>query len=158
MTNFVEERISKIDGKFVEIPRPLITDGEYPSTIKEWKVIPNIFGRPKLIILCDVPDGRSNYELAYFCNLELSKDKKIQFPGKRSNFYKLVRSLLPKSNGEYDLDDLIGITCRVIVGTSTVNDKKENKPIDERYSVIRKFIPLRKIKEEEYSDDETMPY
>lgn len=126
---------TKISGKFSEIIRPLIPPGIYPVTIKEWKVNEIIFGRPKLIILCEVLyDGRM-LELAHFCNVDLDENKNIQSPGRRSNLYKLVRALCPNTK-HHDLDNLIGINCYGVVATSTLDDRKQLKPVSEHYSKI----------------------
>jgi|GEM_PF-1789088 len=142
MNQYIQESPKKISGKFEEVARPLIKEGEYTAVIKEWKVIPVMYGRPKLVVVCNVQQDFETYELAYFCNLHLSPDNQIQFPGKRSNFYKIVRNLLPKSHAGYSLDDLIGLQCTAIVGTSDKTDRKEAKPVDEQYSVIRNLLTI----------------
>lgn len=135
---------TKISGKFTEIIRPLIPPGIYPATIKEWKVNEILFGRPKLIILCEVPYGGRTLELAHFCNISLDENKQIQSPGRRSNLYKLVRSLCPHTKN-HDLDNLIGIMCNAVVGTSTLDDRKQPKPVEEHYSKINALVAIQTL-------------
>jgi hypothetical protein len=42
----------------------------------------------------------------------------------------------------YKLDDLIGLQCTAIIGTSDKTDMKEAKPADEQYSVIRNLMAI----------------
>ena len=42
----------------------------------------------------------------------------------------------------YNLDDLIGLKCTATVGTSDKTDRKEAKPADEQYSVIRNMTAI----------------
>jgi hypothetical protein len=42
----------------------------------------------------------------------------------------------------YNQDDLIGLQCTATVGTSDKTDRKEAKPADEQYSVIRNLTVI----------------
>jgi hypothetical protein len=136
-----QETPSKISGKYEELIRPLIAEGEYPATVKRWQILEIMFGQPKLVINCDVFVDDEILDLAYFCNIKLTPEKTIQPPGRRSNLYKLIQKLLPPDNTSRDLDDLIGLHCTAVVETSMLDDKKELKPVSEQYSVIRKLLP-----------------
>ena len=136
-----QETPSKISGKFEELIRPLIAEGEYPATIKKWQILEIMFGQPKLVINCDVFVDDVIYDLAYFCNIKLTPERTIQPPGRRSNLYKLIHNLLSPESTSRDLDDLIGLHCNAVVETSMLDDKKELKPVSEQYSVIRKLLP-----------------
>ncbi len=142
---------SKISGYFEEIKRPLITEGEYLVTIQNWESI-QMYDRYKLVIHCEVQDGDQVHPMAYFCNLMLDTEKKIKLPGKRSNFYKMTKSLLKRNNALYNLDDLINLKCIAVVGTCTVDDRKQLKPESEHYSVIRSFRLKDEISETHFDD------
>ena len=136
-----QETHSKISGKFEELIRPLIAEGEYPAKVKKWQILEIMFGQPKLVINCDVFVDDVIHDLAYFCNIKLTPEKVIQPPGRRSNLYKLIQNLLPPDNTSRDLDDLIGLHCIAVIETSLLDDKKELKPVSQQYSVIRKLLP-----------------
>lgn len=136
-----QETPSKISGKFEELIRPLIAEGEYPATVKKWQILEIMFGQPKLVINCDVFVDDVIYDLAYFCNIKLTPERTIQPPGRRSNLYKLIHKLLSPESTSRDLDDLIGLHCTAVIETSMLDDKKGLKPVSEQYSVIRKLLP-----------------
>lgn len=146
---------SKISGYFEEVKRPLIPEGDYVTTIKNWEAM-QMFDRYKLIIHCEIYEGEKLHLIAYFCNLILDENKKIKLPGKRSNFHKMVKSLLKQNDNLYNLDDLIGLKCIATVGTCTTDDKKQNKPESEHYSVIRTFRLIQELPDEIQDDD--MPF
>jgi len=50
--------------------------------------------------------------------------------------------------------DLIGMCCVAVVGTSDKTDKKEMKPINEQYSVIRNLLAI----EESIDDDDVISH
>lgn len=141
-----QETPSKISGKFEELVRPLIDEGEYPATIKKWQILEIMFGQPKLVINCDVLVDDAFCDLAYFCNIKLTPERAIQPPGRRSNIYKLIHKLLGSDSTSRDLDSLIGLHCIAVVETSILNDKKELKPVNQQYSVIRNLLPDNEVK------------
>jgi hypothetical protein len=132
-----QQPIKKISGKYQDLSRPIIEDGVYEAEITDWWVNEMMFGRPKLIITCNVTTLGQVYELACFINVDLDEDRRIKPPGRRSNLYKLTRELFPNDGEEHDLDYLIGIRCLAEVGTCDRDERKNIKPKRDWFSVIR---------------------
>lgn len=127
----------KISGKYQELSRPLTEEGTYEAEITAWWVNEMMFGRPKLIITCNVSIQEEVYELACFINVDLDENKRIKPPGRRSNLHKLTRELFPSDGDEHDLDDLVGIRCLAEVRTCDRDERKNLKPKRDWFSVIR---------------------
>ena len=143
---------AKINGRFELATYPLVTPGVYIAEIRSWKVIPLMFGAPKLMIQCDVTVEDEIVGLTYFCNVKLTEENQISPPGRRSRLSKLMRALLPSDTPERNLDDLIGIRCLARVETSDKDENRQLKPKSQQFSVIQDLQPL------ENEDDQVVPF
>ena len=132
---------SKVNHKFMLPENPKIPEGEYPAKVTGWKVIPVMFGSPKMVVQCDVVFQDTVIPLAFFCNVKLTEDNEIIPPGRRTNLYKLMTAMLPSDSRERSLNDLIGLQCWAKVGTSVNDDRGRPKPLSEQFSVIRQISP-----------------
>lgn len=133
----------KISGKFELPTRPFIEPGVYDATITSWRVMPLMFGGPKLMIQCNLVCGDEIVELANFCNVKLDEQNQILPPSRRSHLYKFITALLPDDGLKRDLDHLIGLRCRARVETCDKDEKRQPKPEVLHYSVIRDLQPVK---------------
>ena len=93
-----------------------------------------MFGGHKLIIDCYFSEYEIN--ISFICNIQISPDGAVKNPGRRSRLFKLLKALSGRSQGIFNLDDLIGLECMAEVTTSRKDERKIDKPEDEQYSVI----------------------
>jgi hypothetical protein len=93
-----------------------------------------MFGGHKLFIDCYFSEYEIN--ISFICNIQISPDDTVKNPGRRSRLFKLLKALYGRSQGNFNLDDLIGLECMADVTTSLKDERKMKKPEDEQYSVI----------------------
>lgn len=139
---------SNINSKFSLPENLVITPGVYSARITDWRVIPMMFGAPKLLIQCEVSiDDGEIVTLPCFLNVKLNEQNEIQPPGRRSHLYKLLVALLPSDSRERDMDNLIGLRCRARVETSVRDENHRPKPLSEQFSVVRALEPESEVSE-----------
>jgi hypothetical protein len=141
-----------VHSKFQLTTYPLVEPGTYMAQVESWKVVPMMFGGPKLLLQCAVTVEDEAIKLALFCNIKLSADNKILPPGRRSHLHKIMTAILPSDTCDRDLDDLIGRRCLALVETSDKDENRQPKPESQIFSVIRMLKPLAD------DDEETTPF
>jgi hypothetical protein len=107
--------------------------GTYFCKIVAWRTM-FMFGGYKLFIDCYFSEYEIN--ISFICNIQISPDGTVKNPGRRSRLFKLLKALSGRSQGDFNLDDLIGLECMAEVTTSLKDERKMEKPEDEQYSVI----------------------
>lgn len=113
--------------------RRRIPERTYFCKIVAWRSM-FMFGGHKLFIDCYFSEYEIN--ISFICNIQISPDGIVKNPGRRSRLFKLLKALSGRSQGYFNLDDLIGLECMAEVTTSLKDERKMNKPEDEQYSVI----------------------
>ena len=134
--------------------RRRIPEGTYFCKIVAWKTM-FMFGGHKLIIDCYFSEYEIN--ISFICNIQISPDGTVKNPGRRSRLFKLLKALSGRSQGNFNLDDLIGLECMAEVTTSTKDERKMDKPEDEQYSVISE-LSLEPANQDEVDEADDLPF
>jgi hypothetical protein len=95
--------------------------------------------------------------ISFICNIQISPDGTVKNPGRRSRLFKLLKALSGRSQGNFNLDDLIGLECMSEVTTSTKDERKMDKPEDEQYSVISE-LSLEPANQDEVDEVDDLPF
>ncbi len=119
--------------------RQLLPEGDYTCRITSWRTM-FMFGGHKLIIDCELSDSAA--QLSYICNIQISNEGIVKNPGRRSRLYKMLKTLYGNSYGQFNLNALNGMDCWARVVTSTRDEKRNEKPVSEHYSIISALLPL----------------
>ena len=114
-----------------------------------------MFGGHKLIIDCYLSEYEIN--ISFICNIQISPDGTVKNPGRRSRLFKLLKKLNGRSQGNFDLNDLIGLACMAEVVTSKKDEQKMEKPEDEQYSVISD-LELEPVNQDTVDDEDDIPF
>lgn len=138
MSNTNDEPID-FSGLITVEKRRLIPEGDYACTITSWRTM-IMYGGHKLIIDCVFND--SSAQLSFICNIPVSIKGVVKNPGRRSRLFKLLKALFGDINGQFNLNELIGKECWAHVVTSTRDEKRNEKPASEQYSIISALLPL----------------
>jgi hypothetical protein len=143
MSNSTEAPVH-FSGLITVEKRRLLPEGDYTCRITSWRTM-FMFGGHKLIIDCDLSDSAA--QLSFICNIPITNEGIVKNPGRRSRLYKMLKTLCGNTHGQFNLNDLIGKDCWAHVVTSTRDEKRNEKPVSEHYSIISALLPL--ITEEE---------
>lgn len=119
--------------------RVLLPEGDYTCKIVSWRTM-FMFGGHKLIIDCVLRDLGD--QLSFICNIPISNEGVVKNPGRRSRLYKTLKTLCGSSFGQFNLDALVGMECWAHVVTSRRDEKRNEKPASEQYSIISALLPL----------------
>jgi len=119
--------------------RVLLVEGDYTCVITSWRTM-FMYGGYKLIIDCFIRD--TGDQLSFICNIPISNEGVVKNPGRRSRLYKTLKTLCGNSFGQFNLDALVGMDCWAHVVTSTRDEKRNEKPVSEHYSIISALLPL----------------
>ena len=125
--------------------RRLLPEGDYTCTITSWRTM-FMYGGYKLIIDCELSDSAA--QLSYICNIPISNEGVVKNPGRRSRLYKLLKTLCGDSYGQFNLSELVGKYCWAQVITSTRDERRNEKPASEHYSIISNLLPIESEEEE----------
>ena len=146
MSDFEETGPINFTGLITVEKRRLLQEGDYLCTISSWRTL-FMYGGHKLIIDCYIPDRDTT--LSYICNIQISNEGIVKNPGRRSRLYKLLKSMSGRAHGQFNLEDLNGKECWARVVTSTKDERRNEKPSNEHYSIISALLPV-ETQEEEY--------
>ena len=95
---------TNFNGQIRVEKRRRIPEGTYFCKIVDWKTM-FMFGGHKLIIDCYFSEYEIN--ISFICNIQISPDGTVKNPGRRSRLFKLLKALSGRSQGNFNLDDLI---------------------------------------------------
>jgi hypothetical protein len=145
---------TNFNGQIRVEKRRRIPEGTYFCKIVAWKTM-FMFGGHKLIIDCYLSEYEIN--ISFICNIQISPDGTVKNPGRRSRLFKLLKKLNGRSQGNFDLNDLIGLACMAEVVTSKKDEQKMEKPEDEQYSVISD-LELEPVNQDTVDDEDDIPF
>ena len=145
---------TSFNGQIRVEKRRRIPEGTYFCKIVAWKTM-FMFGGHKLIIDCYFSEYEIN--ISFICNIQISPDGTVKNPGRRSRLFKLLKKLNGRSQGTFDLNDLIGLACMAEVVTSKKDEQKMEKPEDEQYSVISD-LGLEPVNQDTVDDEDDIPF
>jgi hypothetical protein len=145
---------TSFNGQIRVEKRRRIPEGTYFCKIVAWKTM-FMFGGHKLIIDCYFSEYEIN--ISFICNIQISPDGTVKNPGRRSRLFKLLKKLNGRSQGNFDLNDLIGLACMAEVVTSKKDEQKMEKPEDEQYSVISD-LGLEPVNQDTVDDEDDIPF
>ena len=145
---------TSFNGQIRVEKRRRIPEGTYFCKIVAWKTM-FMFGGHKLIIDCYFSEYEIN--ISFICNIQISPDGTVKNPGRRSRLFKLLKKLNGRSQGNFDLNDLIGLACMAEVVTSKKDEQKMEKPEDEQYSVISD-LELEPVNQDTVDDEDDIPF
>ena len=145
---------TNFNGQIRVEKRRRIPEGTYFCKIVAWKTM-FMFGGHKLIIDCYLSEYEIN--ISFICNIQISPDGTVKNPGRRSRLFKLLKRLNGRSQGNFDLNDLIGLACMAEVVTSKKDEQKMEKPDDEQYSVISD-LDLEPVNQDTVDDEDDIPF
>ena len=145
---------TNFNGQIRVEKRRRIPEGTYFCKIVAWKTM-FMFGGHKLIIDCYLSEYEIN--ISFICNIQISPDGTVKNPGRRSRLFKLLKKLNGRSQGNFDLNDLIGLACMAEVVTSKKDEQKMEKPEDEQYSVIFD-LELEPVNQDTVDDEDDIPF
>ena len=145
---------TSFNGQIRVEKRRRIPEGTYFCKIVAWKTM-FMFGGHKLIIDCYFSEYEIN--ISFICNIQISPDGTVKNPGRRSRLFKLLKKLNGRSQGNFDLNDLIGLACMAEVVTSKKDEQKMEKPEDEQYSVISD-LELEPVNQDTVDGEDDIPF
>lgn len=148
MSDFEETGPINFTGLITVDKRRLLQEGDYRCTIVSWRTM-FMYGGHKLIIDCELSDTAAR--LSYICNIQISNEGVVKNPGRRSRLYKMLKTLCGNSYGQFNLNALVGMDCWAHVVTSTRDEKRNEKPVSEHYSIISALLPL-------HTEEEDFPF
>lgn len=128
----------KPTSDYVDEQGPILEDGErYPATLKGFGEFEGQYGK-QLVWQFVVDDDGESVEAAGFTSYSMANGEK------KSNLIKYSEALLGELPDEFDLDDLIGKSCRVDVSNYTSSTRKTEDGTPIVKNKVTKVLPPKK--------------